>query len=232
VARALERWNVSVIERNTSGLPRDAYGAQMMFRPGGGDRPYPRPDIIGPWVKPDLHPTWIGNNGWIYGSPDLYTNFKDPQCTNNVANGPIASNPDSGSGAGQFDFGASCTLTGLARIVPQTTPGAYAVLDASGNPTGKYAVNVLQNSMPGTQGNFPHSKLQLPRRQTLDANLSKSFRLREEKILQIRIDALNVLNHANWGEPTLNIQSATFGRDTTKGSPGNRTLQAQLRFTF
>lgn len=232
VARVLERWNVSVIERNTSGLPRDAYGAQMMFRPGGGDRPYPRPDIIGPWTKPDLHPTWIGNNGWLYGSPDLYTNFKDPQCTNNVANGQIASNPDSGSGAGQFDFGASCTLTGLARIVPQNTPGAYPVLDASGNPTGKYAVNVLQNSMPGTQGNFPHSKLQLPRRQTLDANVSKSFRLREEKTLQIRIDAINVLNHANWGEPTLNIQSANFGRDTTKGSPGNRTLQAQLRFTF
>ena len=232
VARVLEHWSVSVIERNTSGLPRDAYGAQMMFRGGGGDRPYPRPDIIGPWVKPDLAPTWIGNNGWIYGSPDKYSNFRDPQCTNNVGNGRIASNPDSGTGAGQFDFSASCTLTGLAAIVPQGTPGAYAVLDASGNPTGRYAVNVLQNSMPGTQGNFPHSKLQLPRRQTLDANLSKSFRVREDKVLQFRMDATNVLNHANWGEPTFNIQSANFGRATGKGSPGNRVLQAQVRFMF
>jgi hypothetical protein len=232
VARLLERWTISVIERNTSGLVRDVYGAQMMFRPGGGDRPYPRPDIIGPWVKPELDPTWIGDAGWIYGSPDLYTNFRDPQCTNDVANGVIASNPDSGTGPGQFNFGASCTLTGLAAIVPSTTPGAYPVLDASGNPTGRFAVNVLQNSKPGTQGNFPHSKLQLPRRQTLDANISKSFRLSESKSLQVRVDATNVLNHPNWNEPTLNIQSSNFGRATGKGGPGNRVIQAQMRVMF
>jgi hypothetical protein len=204
----------------------------MMFRSGGGDRPYPRPDIVGPWVKPNLDPTWISNAGWIYGGPGQYTNFKDPQCTNNVANGVIASNPDSGTGTNQFNFGASCTLNGLAAIVAAGTPGAYPVLDASGNPTGQFAVNVLQNSMPGTQGNFPHSKLQLPRRQTLDANLSKSFRLAEDKTLQLRIDATNVLNHPNWGEPSFNIQNANFGRATTKNTPSNRVLQAQVRFTF
>jgi hypothetical protein len=219
---------VSVIERNTAGLPRDAFGAQMMFRGGGGDRPYPRPDIIGPWVKPNLSPTWIGNNGWLYGSDSLYVNFKDPQCTNAVANGFITSNPDSGTAAGQFNFGASCTLTGLAAIAPSTIPGAYPLNDG----TGRYAVNVLQNSQPGTQGNFPHSKLQLPRRQTLDANISKSFQLSEGKQLQVRVDATNVLNHSNWGEPTLSIQSANFGRSTTKVTPGNRVLQAQVRVTF
>ncbi len=232
LARMLERWSVSVIERNTSGLVRDLYGSQMMFRGGGGDRPYPRPDIVGPWITPSLDPKWIGNAGWIYGGPGLYTNFKDPQCTNNVANGVIASNPDSGTGTGQFNFAASCTLTGLATVVPAGIPGSYAVLDASGNPTGQYAVNSLQNSMPGTQGNFPHSKLQLPRRQTLDANISKSFRLSEEKMLQVRVDANNVLNHSNWNEPTLSIQSANFGRTTGKGGPDGRVVQAQLRFTF
>jgi len=233
IARALERWSVSIIERNTSGLPRDAYGAQMMSHGGGGDRPYPRPDIIGPWVKPQLNPTWIGNNGWMYGSPDLFTNFKDPQCTTDVANGRIASNPDSGTAAGQFNFGASCTLTGLAAIVPSNFAGAYPVLDATtGAPTGKYAVNLLQNSKPGTQGNFPHSKLILPRRQTLDANISKSFNLTEGKSLQLRFDAANVLNHSNWNEPTLSIQSANFGRATGKGTPGNRVLQAQVRVNF
>jgi hypothetical protein len=232
VARLLERWSVSVIERNTTGLPRDAYGAQMMFRSGGGDRPYPRPDIVGPWVTPKLDPTWMGDNGWIYGDPGLYTNFRDPQCTTDVANGAILSNPDSGTGAGQFNFGTSCTLTGLAAIVPANTQGAYALLDGSGNPTGQYAVNVLQNSKPGTQGNFGNSLLQLPRRQTLDANVSKSFRIREDKTLQVRIDATNVLNHPNWNEPTLSIQSSNFGRVNGKGGPANRIVQAQVRFTF
>jgi len=232
VARVIERWSVSIIERNTSGLPRDVYGAQMMFRPGGGDRPYPRPDIVGPWVEPKLDPTWIGNEGWIYGSPGLYTNFRDPQCTSDVAGAIIPSNPDSGSGPGQFNFNSSCTLAGLAAIVPQNTPGAYPVLDASGNPTGQFAVNVLQNSKPGAQGNFPHSKLQLPRRQTLDANVSKTFQLTEDKTLQLRVDANNVLNHPNWNEPTLSIQSSNFGRATGKGGPANRVIQAQMRLTF
>jgi hypothetical protein len=180
---------------------------------------------------PKLDAKWVGTVGWIYGAPGLYTNFKDPQCTNDVANGVIASNPDSGTGTGQFNFAASCTLTGLATIVPSDTPGAYPVLDATGNPTGQFAVNSLQNSKPGTQGNFPHSKLQLTRRQTLDANISKSFRLSESKAVQIRVDATNVLNHANWSEPTLSIQSSNFGRTAGKDGP-NRVLQAQLRFTF
>lgn len=231
-ARVLERWSVSIIERNTTGLPRDPFGSQMMFRPGGGDRPYPRPDIVGPWVNPKLNPTWVGNNGWMYGGPGQFTNFRDPQCINDVANGIIPSNPDSGTGAGQFNFAASCTLAGLAYIAPSTAPGAYPVLDASGNPTGQFAVNVLQNSKPGTQGNFGDSQLQLPRRQTLDANVSKTFQVSESKSLQIRIDATNVLNHPNWNEPSLSIQNANFGRTTGKGGPGNRVLQAQVRVTF
>ena len=232
IARVLERWSVSIIERNTTGLPRDPFGSQMAFRGGGGDRPYPRPDIVGPWVTPKMNPTWVGNNGWMYGGPGMFTNFRDPQCTNDVANGIIPSNPDSGTGAGQFNFATSCTLSGLAFIAPATTPGAYPVLDASGNPTGQYAVNVLQNSKPGTQGNFGDSQLQLPRRQTLDANLSKAFQLTENKTLQIRVDATNVLNHPNWNEPSLSIQNSNFGRTTGKGGPGNRVLQAQVRVTF
>src|SRR5262249_25669062 len=157
-------------------------------------------------------PTWVGDNGWLYGGPGRYTTFKDPQCTSSVANGFIPSNPDSGTGAGQFNFGASCTLAGLAAIFPSNTPGAHPVLDSSGNPTGQFAVNVLQNSKPGTQGNLGNSQLQLPRRQTLDANLSKSFRVSEDKTVQIRVDATNILNHANWNEPTLSIQSNNFGR--------------------
>jgi hypothetical protein len=232
VARLLERWSLSIIERNTTGLPRDPFGAQMGFRGGGGDRPYPRPDLVGPWKTPQLNPTWVGNNGWMYGGPGMFTNFRDPQCINDVANGIIPSNPDSGTAPGQFNFATSCTLQGLAFIAPAGTAGAYPLTDANGNPTGQYAINVLQNSKPGTQGNFGHSQLQLPRRQTLDANLSKSFRLTEDKTLQIRVDATNVLNHPNWGEPTLNIQSSNFSRATTKNGPSNRVVQGQVRVTF
>jgi hypothetical protein len=90
----------------------------------------------------------------------------------------------------------------------------------------------LQNSKPGTQGNFGNNLLQLPRRQNLDANLSKTFQISESKSLQMRLDATNILNHPNWNEPTLSIQSSNFSRTTGKGGPGNRVLQAQARVTF
>jgi hypothetical protein len=230
LGRVLERWTVSVIERNSSGLVRDAYGAQMMFRSGGGDRPYPRPDIVGPWVNPDLGKTWVGDNGWLYGYPTVFTNFNDPQCASSVANGFIPSNPDSGTGPGQFNLGTSCTLKGLAMLTSKNTPGAWPVLDATNNPTGQYAVSVLQNSKPGTQGNFGHSHLNVVRRQQLDANLSKTFRIGESKQIQFRADATNIFNHPNWGEPTFNIQSSNFGRDSLKQD--SRVFQAQLRVAF
>src|SRR5262245_34167882 len=108
----------------------------MLFRGVGGDRPYPRPDIVGPWVNPRLDPKWAGDNGWLYGYPP-FTNFPDPQCTTHVANGFIRWNPDSGTGAGQFNFGGSCTLTGLAMFTSKDTPGAGPVPN---DPTGRNAV--------------------------------------------------------------------------------------------
>jgi hypothetical protein len=104
-----------------------------------------------------------------------------------VNNGFIESNPDSGTGAGQFNFAANCTLTGLAAIVPSSTPGAYPVLDASGNPTGKYAVNVLQNSMPG----------QLPAQQTPVAAASNTRCQCEQIVTTTRGQGASVPHRCN-----------------------------------
>ncbi len=225
-ARLLERWAVSVVERYSSGLPRDPYAAGMLFKQGNGDRPYSRPDIIGPWKDPKHNVQWVGNTGWLYGYPSPYVSFKDPQCTNLVANGPIPSNPDG------YNFGTNCTLTGLAQITSADTPGAFPVLDMNGKPTGQYAVAVLQNPQPGTQGNLGHSHLNLAARNTMDAALSKTFILSETKQLIFRADATNVLNHPTYGEPNNNMQSANFGQITSKGQDPPRVFQAQIRLNF
>jgi len=55
----------------------------------------------------------------------------------------------------------------------------------------------------------------------------------ESKSFQVRVDATNVLNHPQPGNPDLSINdSATsfFGRITSKS--GNRNFQGQLRFNF
>jgi hypothetical protein len=44
------------------------------------------------------------------------------------------------------------------------------------------------------------------------------------------MDALNVLNHPNFGNPNLNINNATFGRITS--ATGSRSFVANLRLNF
>ena len=64
----------------------------------------------------------------------------------------------------------------------------------------------------------------------LHANIQKSIQITESKKLTFRVDANNVLNHPTPGNPTLNINTGTFGQIATK--TGSRTLQAQLHFDF
>jgi hypothetical protein len=64
-----------------------------------------------------------------------------------------------------------------------------------------------------------------------DANLQKSFRIDESKLLQFRMDARNIFNHPEPNAPALSINGANFG--TINGKTNlRRQFQAQLRLTF
>jgi hypothetical protein len=54
--------------------------------------------------------------------------------------------------------------------------------------------------------------------------------LREKLDGELRLDAFNVFNHANFGNPSTNIQSALFGQVSTTNGP--RILQVALHFRF
>jgi len=104
------------------------------------------------------------------------------------------------------------------------------------NADGTVGPIVLQNPLPGHRGTMPMS-LQALGKWRFDANLGKTFQITESKSLQVRFDALNVLNHPQPGTPTFNINAVDlfgnplpFGQITSKS--GTRTMQGQLRFTF
>jgi hypothetical protein len=102
-----------------------------------------------------------------------------------------------------------CTLTALA--------------DANGN-------IVLQNAGPGQLGTLGLRAMEGPGSWDLHANIQKTIQVTESKRLTFRVDANNVFNHPTPGNPSLSINTGTFGQITTK--TGSRSLQAQLHLDF
>ena len=91
--------------------------------------------------------------------------------------------------------------------------------------TGAFALNA-----PGTFGNTGRNVLRGPGLRNIDIGTVKSFQVRERYRVQLRGEAFNIANHANFGSPNASVSSATFGRITTAGDP--RVMQVALKLLF
>jgi hypothetical protein len=105
-----------------------------------------------------------------------------------------------------------------------TAYARFAIADASGN-------LVLRHAAFGQIGNMGQNWIEGPGTIGFDLNLLKRIRIDESKIFTLRLDAVNVLNHPSWGNPTVNINSANFG---LVGLPttGNRQFTFNLRLDY
>jgi hypothetical protein len=99
-----------------------------------------------------------------------------------------------------------------------------AIADSSG-------IIVLRHAALGQIGNMGQNWIEGPGTIGFDLNLVKRVRIDEKKSFILRLDAVNVLNHPNWGNPTANMNSANFG---LVGLPtmGNRQFTFNLRLEF
>jgi len=105
---------------------------------------------------------------------------------------------------------------------------SVCTLNALVNSTGQ---TVLQNPKPGTRGNLGRNALELPGTWSLDSAMSKRFQITESKRLQLRVDAINILNHPQPAAPSLSLTGTqAFGDIATK--TGSRSFQAQVRLDF
>ena len=99
-----------------------------------------------------------------------------------------------------------------------------AIVDASGKP-------VLVNPAPGTLGTLGQMWIAGPRAVRLDTNLDKRIRITETKEFELRLDAINVLNHPNFDNPiTLDINDPNFGRIQTATDNRQFVLNARVNF--
>jgi hypothetical protein len=207
IARAIEGWRMSWTYNLFSGPPESIEAQDMLYDNG-------TPDVVGPWNLTGGDIQWGQNvgaqnlGGTYFGKVGTYQVVTDPQC----APGGILDSTD----ALGFNIrtGITCPL--------------MAIADSSGR-------IVLQNPRPGKRGTLGQRTVTGPGDWTLDGSLSKSFKITESKTLQVRFDAINVLNHprltGNNVNPEYSINDADFGTMNTKGNQ-TRNFQAQLRLQF
>jgi hypothetical protein len=244
VARAIEHWQLGMIYNYNTGTYSNI-GVQSMLYANA------TPDVVpsaftaaAMKALSDGKVTWdtrntsgTGIEGRYFG--DLFGTVPDPQCaTVTSVNGLNANN--------------KCSLRALAYIVPAGTPGSVTVTDtvAVQNPLypdqpsntinvtrTRSGIIVLQHPQPGTRGTLGQNTIKNVGNYSLDANISKQFRITESKAVLIRIDTTNVLNHPTPNGPNLTLNPVgfpatvlPFGQITAK--TGGRAFQGQVRFNF
>jgi hypothetical protein len=223
VARAIEGWQLGLIYNLSAGPWSSITMDSMLY--GNG-----LPDVRHPIDFSKLKGVrWgIQNGAFLEGryfdTDDVFVKVPDPQCFTVTANQNLF------SATGPTGT-PRCTLRALAMVVPAGTPDSAPASSYGLAGDDRNVQIILQHPQPGTRGNLGNAVVRGLGFYRFDANLGKSFRISESKSLQLRIDALNILNHPQPGAPNLNIDSNNpFGQITSKSQ--NRTMQGQLRFNF
>jgi hypothetical protein len=83
----------------------------------------------------------------------------------------------------------------------------------------------------GTFGNHPNRSIEGPGFWNIDMALARLLPVADGQTLELRVEAFNLLNHFNWGNPATNLDAGTFGRITTQaGNP--RIMQFAVKYGF
>jgi len=86
----------------------------------------------------------------------------------------------------------------------------------------------------GQFGNLGRDAVYGPGIMEFDLQLSRVFPVKERFRLELRSEFFNIINHANWTNPSASITSSTFGEITgfNPGSLGPRIIQMALKLYF
>ncbi len=145
------------------------------------------------------------------------------------------------SGVTNFASGLPITLTEDddnsligANAIPVDVPnfaGGKVLADTNPRHRGLYFnTSLFANEQPGQFGNSRRRFFHGPGLNNFNVALSKSTKITESKELQLRLEAFNVFNHAQFTNPTGEINSSQFGQVTNARDP--RILQIGAKFLF
>jgi hypothetical protein len=101
---------------------------------------------------------------------------------------------------------------------------------ANGFGTAAFDGQVFFNDLPGTTSPLERAFINGPGFFNWDASIIKNIPVKESVRFQLRVEAFNLLNHTNFGNPQFSVNSSNFGRITTSGAA--RILQLVGRIEF
>jgi hypothetical protein len=84
---------------------------------------------------------------------------------------------------------------------------------------------------PGTFGNHQRNSIRGPGFWKVDLAVSRLFRFATSQNLEVRLEAFNLLNNFNWGNPNTNFSSGLFGRIQTVAGD-MRIMQFGVKYAF
>ena len=188
----------------------------------------------------------------IFGAPDTSGGFANPGVSGAGDNATVHANL-TGQPVTTFDPHQVQTLTGDLSGTNTGNfyfnPNAFTSAQVGGSdPCGAPSstcfpstAQVVANPALRTYGTVPRNFLRGPGRTNLDMSFAKATAITERLRLEIRADAFNLFNHAEFANPSTRITSSNFGRITRTGDPATplfavdpkeRIIQLGAKFTF
>jgi Carboxypeptidase regulatory-like domain/TonB-dependent Receptor Plug Domain len=137
----------------------------------------------------------------------------------------------------QLSFNPSNNGNTTNPVRPSFNP-AFSGAIVTGNPNQFFNPNAFIVAPNGTYGNVGRDSFTGPRLNTLDLSLMKTTRVTERLSLQLRGEAFNILNHANFNTPNLIVfTSATAPPSGSAGvitstATSSRQLQVAAKFIW
>jgi hypothetical protein len=210
IKRFIEGWQISWTIRMQSGSPSQVNGSTNHLYSNATLMDLVGPKELAPGNSSIEWPAG-SSQGYYYGNGNTakYVVGPDPQCSNTNIMAPAASGSST-----TYYTASSCTLKALYLR----------------NPDGSQGQIILQNPLPGHQGNFS-SYLEGIGSFNFDMGMTKNIQLMEGKSLNFRLNASNILNHPSPFSPGLTIGGfGTFG--VTGMKTGNRAFQGNIAIRF
>jgi hypothetical protein len=114
-------------------------------------------------------------------------------------------------------------------------PNAPSGVKTSGWSNDDYLAGIFRASdfprpAPGTNGNLARNAYRGPGFSEVSLSLAKKFALGGSYSAEVRLDAFNVFNTVNLGDPVMDLSNANFGKSTSQLA--TRAMQFGLRLRF